>query len=529
MGCGAAFFDYDNDGWLDIFLVNGSSFDPQVRDRRPTSYLFHNNRDGTFTDVTAKAGLDPFRLGAGAAASATTTTTASTISSSRYWGRNVLYHNNGDGTFTDVSEKAGVAGSRNALGRRLLLSRLRPRRPSRSVRRQLRELRPGEGAAARASRPTAATTTSRCPAGRWGSPAARTSSIAIAATARSPTSRRRRASPVRAGRPSMVFVGSNWRPTGSYGMGAAAADFDNDGWPDIYVACDSAPSLLYRNNHDGTFREIAVPAGCALRRERRRPLRHGRRRRRLRRRRLARHRPHELLRAGDDALPQLRRRLRGREPQGRPRREPQVRRLRRRISSTSTTTAGRTSSSRTATSIRRSPTASCTSRTGSRSCSTAIWATGASRMCPPTAGAAIRAANLGRGCAFGDFDNDGDVDVIVNNLDGPPTLLRNDGGNRQQLDPGQVRRHAVQPLGDRRACEGHQRRATPDRRGDERLELLLAKRSAPAFRVGARRPGRTPVEVAWPSGVEGDLRDLPANHLFVIQEAKGIVSSRRFG
>ena len=57
MGCGAAFFDYDNDGWLDIFLVNGSSFDPKARDARPTSYLFHNNRDGTFTDVTAKAGL----------------------------------------------------------------------------------------------------------------------------------------------------------------------------------------------------------------------------------------------------------------------------------------------------------------------------------------------------------------------------------------------------------------------------------------------------------------------------------------
>ena len=57
MGCGAAFFDYDNDGWLDIFLVNGTSLDPTVRDARPTSYLFHNNRDGTFTDVTAKAGL----------------------------------------------------------------------------------------------------------------------------------------------------------------------------------------------------------------------------------------------------------------------------------------------------------------------------------------------------------------------------------------------------------------------------------------------------------------------------------------
>ena len=65
MGGGAAFFDYDHDGWLDIFLVNGTSLDPEVRDRRPRSYLFHNNRDGTFTDVTEKAGLTPFRLGTG--------------------------------------------------------------------------------------------------------------------------------------------------------------------------------------------------------------------------------------------------------------------------------------------------------------------------------------------------------------------------------------------------------------------------------------------------------------------------------
>src|SRR5437660_12823260 len=62
----------------------------------------------------------------------------------------------------------------------------------------------------------------------------------------------------------MVFVTRNWQAAGSYGMGAVAAVFDNDGWPDIYVACDSAPSLLYRNNHDGTFRETAVAAGCAL-------------------------------------------------------------------------------------------------------------------------------------------------------------------------------------------------------------------------------------------------------------------------
>ena len=81
MGCGVAFFDYDNDGWLDIFLVNGTSLEPIQRDRHPTSYLFHNNRDGTFTDVTDKAGLT--RSGWGkAVVSATTIMMATMICSS---------------------------------------------------------------------------------------------------------------------------------------------------------------------------------------------------------------------------------------------------------------------------------------------------------------------------------------------------------------------------------------------------------------------------------------------------------------
>ena len=74
------------------------------------------------------------------------------------------------------------------------------------------------------------------------------------------------------------------------------------------------------------------------------------------------------------------------------------------------------------------------------------------------AGPAILAENLGRGCAFGDFDNDGDVDVLVNNLDGPPTLLRNDAGQRPPFDPGQVRGHEVEPLRDRGPGAGHPRR-----------------------------------------------------------------------
>ncbi len=115
MGCGVALFDYDNDGWLDIFLVNGSSFDPKVRDSKPAGYLFHNNRDGTFTDVTAKAGLTRSGWGQACCVGDYDNDGFDDLFVT-YWGHNVLYHNNGDGTFTDVTAKAGVAGSGNVWG-----------------------------------------------------------------------------------------------------------------------------------------------------------------------------------------------------------------------------------------------------------------------------------------------------------------------------------------------------------------------------------------------------------------------------
>ena len=115
MGGGVALFDYDNDGWLDIFLVNGSSFDPAVRDRKPTSYLFHNNRDGTFSDVTQKAGLTHSGWGQGCCVGDYDNDGFDDLFVS-YWGRNVLYRNNGNGTFTDVTDRAGVAGPEHQWG-----------------------------------------------------------------------------------------------------------------------------------------------------------------------------------------------------------------------------------------------------------------------------------------------------------------------------------------------------------------------------------------------------------------------------
>ncbi|MHB1698831.1 MAG: CRTAC1 family protein [Acidobacteriaceae bacterium] len=107
-GAGCAFLDYDNDGWMDIYLVNSGKcdfFDPQPPLRNA---LYRNNRDGTFTDVTLKAGVPGGGYGMGAAVGDYDNDGFPDIYVTQY-GRSILYHNNGDGTFTDVTEKAGVA------------------------------------------------------------------------------------------------------------------------------------------------------------------------------------------------------------------------------------------------------------------------------------------------------------------------------------------------------------------------------------------------------------------------------------
>jgi hypothetical protein len=108
-GSGVALIDYDNDGWLDIYLVNGSTFNAlDGKEQPPHAALFHNNHDGTFTDVTAKAGVANDRWGYGVSIADFDNDGWPDIFVANY-GKNRLYHNNHDGTFTDVAEKAGIA------------------------------------------------------------------------------------------------------------------------------------------------------------------------------------------------------------------------------------------------------------------------------------------------------------------------------------------------------------------------------------------------------------------------------------
>ena len=111
MGSGVAWLDYDNDGWMDLYVVQSGPLPPAPRDERPGNHLYRNNHDGTFTDVTEKAGLRNTAYGMGAVAADYDNDGFVDLYVTGYRG-NVLYHNNGDGTFTDVTARAGVAGPR---------------------------------------------------------------------------------------------------------------------------------------------------------------------------------------------------------------------------------------------------------------------------------------------------------------------------------------------------------------------------------------------------------------------------------
>jgi hypothetical protein len=137
------------------------------------------------------------------------------------------------------------------------------------------------------------------------------------------------------------------------------------------------------------------------------------------------------------------------------------------------------------------------------------------------AGPALGARNVARGCAFGDFDNDGDVDVIVNNLDGPPTLLRNDGGNKNnwimikcvgtRSNRSGIGTRVKVTSGDRTQIDEVMSGSSYYSQNDLRLHFGLGK----ASRVES-------IEIVWPSGLKESFKDLPANRLVVVQETKGI-------
>jgi hypothetical protein len=246
-GTGVAIFDYDNDGWPDIFIVNGTSLDAPASGKLPTSHLYHNNHDGTFTDVTKKAGLTHSGWGQGVCVGDYDNDGWEDLYVT-YYGKNILYHNNGDGTFTDVSEKADVAGSGKAWGNGCaFVDYDRDGHLDLMVANYVDfDLSTAPAPGERASCVWKGVPV-MC--GPQGLPAAKN----ILYHNRGD------------GTFEDVSAKSHIDKTdGHYSLSVSTLDYDDDGWPDIFIACDSTASILYHNNRDGTFTDVAITAGAAF-------------------------------------------------------------------------------------------------------------------------------------------------------------------------------------------------------------------------------------------------------------------------
>ncbi|HZT36533.1 MAG TPA: CRTAC1 family protein [Bryobacteraceae bacterium] len=244
---GAAVLDYDNDGLLDIFLVNGAALkDPMAAGDRPDksaprywNRLFRNNGDGTFSDVTEKAGVQGSGYSMGVAAADYDNDGHEDLYVTGL-NKNTLYHNNGDGTFSDVTAQSGTGGSGWSTGA-LFIDYDRDGRLDLVVARYLTwnfsmdiwcgERRPGYRAYCHPDQFQPITHLVFHNEGN--------------------------------GRFKDVSDQTHFARFPGKGLGVAMNDFDRDGWPDIFIANDSVAQQLFRNRGDGTFEEVGVTTGVA--------------------------------------------------------------------------------------------------------------------------------------------------------------------------------------------------------------------------------------------------------------------------
>jgi len=293
-GAGCAFFDYDNDGWMDIYLVNSGSCDFYNPNPPLSNALYHNNRDGTFTDVTRKAGVPGNAYGMGVAAGDYDGDGFADLYVTQY-SRGILYHNNGDGTFTDVTEKAGITtlgwgtsavwfdydndgrldlfvcrfvdfdksknqfcGNLKTGDRWYCIPRVYNPTPCWLFHNN------GDGTFTDVSKESGIGAT---PAKAWGVVAADINNdgyldlfVANDTVANFLFANRGKGKFEEIGLQSGVGFSSYGRARS--GMGVDAADYDQDGWIDLFVAnVDQEMFSLYHNNRDESFRDMAISTG----------------------------------------------------------------------------------------------------------------------------------------------------------------------------------------------------------------------------------------------------------------------------
>ncbi|WP_263380969.1 CRTAC1 family protein [Granulicella paludicola] len=246
-GSGVAIVDYDNDGWPDIFLVNGQELEQDKTQKAPTNHLFHNNHDGTFTDVTEKAGLVSTGWGQGTCVGDYDNDGFDDLYVTDY-GKNRLFHNQGNGTFKEVAEQAGVAGSGKEWGTGCaFVDYDRDGKLDLMVANYVHfdlSKTPAPGGEAGCMWKGAPV---MC--GPRGLPGAKNILFHNEG----------------GGKFTDVSTKSGIEKTDAhYCFSVTTLDYNEDGWPDVYVACDSTPAILYRNNHNGTFTDVGPDAGVAF-------------------------------------------------------------------------------------------------------------------------------------------------------------------------------------------------------------------------------------------------------------------------